>query len=92
MTNKELILTIENNILKKYDKKEKLTRDEVIDLLEHARSFLPYDKILMLEDGSVDTDDLENEIYDYERLENTKLIVYRQGSQKPEYLENNNEH
>lgn len=86
MTNKELILTIENNILTKYDKKEKFTRDEVINLLEQARSFLPYDKILMVEDGSVDTDDLENEIYDYERLENTKLVVYHKGSQKPEYL------
>lgn len=92
MTNKELILTIENNILKKYAKEKTFDRDEVIDLLEQAKSLLPYDKLLMVEDGSVDTDDLENEICDYGRLESTKLIIYRQGSQKPEYLEEQSEH
>ena len=38
------------------------------------------DKILLVEDGSVDTDYIEEDL-------GIKCIVYRQGSNKPEWLE-----
>lgn len=40
-------------------------------------------KILLVEDGSVDIDDLE----DWCGRQNIKLIVYRNGASKPEFLE-----
>ena len=39
-------------------------------------------KILLVEDGSVDIDTLESELLDM----GIKVIVYRQGSQKPELI------
>ena len=39
-----------------------------------------YDKILLVEDGSVDVDDIEENL-------GIKCIIYRQGANKPEWLE-----
>ena len=41
-------------------------------------------KIILIEDGSIDTDDLSQFIYDHNLK--IKLVVYRQGSLPPKYL------
>ena len=41
-------------------------------------------KILLIEDGSIDTDELSQFIYDHNLK--IKLVVYRQGSLPPKYL------
>ena len=45
----------------------------------------PYKKFLIIEDGSVDLDNLEE---DFEaKHPEIKIIVYRQGANKPEFLD-----
>lgn len=44
-------------------------------------------KILLVEDGSIDVDELEQFIEDHDL--NVKLVVYRAGSMPPKYLEGN---
>lgn len=45
----------------------------------------PYKKLMFVEDGSVDIDELEAEIQN--RNPEIKLVVYRQNSNKPELLD-----
>ena len=41
-------------------------------------------KILLVEDGSIDVDELNQFIYDHDL--NIKVVVYRPGSLPPKYL------
>ena len=45
----------------------------------------PYQKFMFVEDGSVDIDELLEEMS--EKNPEIKVIVYRQGSNKPEFLD-----
>ena len=56
-------------------------KTQAVEVNEH-KPFAPTSQILMVEDGSVDVDDLE------EWCDNNdiKLIIYRQGANKPEFL------
>lgn len=83
-------MTIEN-LIKKYknelDKQDpfwsgnttyiQLLKDFIKDL--YSLDFVQ-NKILLVEDGSVDVDDIEENL-------GIKCIVYRQGANKPEWLE-----
>lgn len=52
---------------------------------EKERWHKPYKKFLIIEDGSVDLDNLEE---DFEaKHPEIKIIVYRQGANKPEFLD-----
>ena len=56
-------------------------KTQAVEVNEHQPS-APTPQILMVEDGSVDIDDLEEWCAD----NSIKLIVYRQGANKPEFL------
>ena len=45
----------------------------------------PYTKFLFVEDGSVDTDSLEKDLR--KRNPEIKIVVYRQGAQKPQLVD-----
>ena len=47
---------------------------------ECCKEIINTNKVLLVEDGSVDVDYIEDEL-------KIKCIIYRQGSQKPEWLE-----
>ena len=57
---------------------------ECVEVVEDCSKSKPKHKILLVEDGSVDVD------YIAENFD-IKCIVYRQGANKPEWLEVNNE-
>lgn len=57
--------------------------DFCFELIQKEISNLKNRKYLIVEDGSVDVDKLEEELL----LDNIKLIVYRQGTNKPQFLE-----
>lgn len=62
------------------DIKRKLAEEQ---MREEAKK--PYKKFMFIEDGSVDIDDL---IFEMERTNpEIKVIVYRQGSNRPELLD-----
>ena len=52
------------------------------DIKETKNTTTP--KILLVEDGSVDTDDLEEWAKDNDN--NIKIVIYRKGANKPEFL------
>lgn len=57
--------------------------DKALDMIEQHNNLLPkiFTKVLYVEDGSVDIDDLQDSLKD------TKIIIYRQGSMKPEMID-----
>lgn len=55
---------------------------EGIALQENGMTTLFQNRVLMVEDGSVDIDGVE----EWCEEQNIKLIVYRQGANKPEWL------
>lgn len=60
--------------------------DKALDMLEQHNNLLPrtFTKVLYVEDGSVDVDELE------QSLKDTKVIVYRQGAVKPDMIDVSN--
>ena len=50
------------------------------ETIEDIQQKVNYDKVLLVEDGSVDVDYIEKEL-------GIKCIIYRQGANKPEWLE-----
>ena len=50
------------------------------EIIEDIQQKANYDKVLLVEDGSVDVDYIEENL-------GIKCIVYRQGANKPEWLE-----
>ena len=93
ITHKELVLHYERNLKKCADANGKI---DVRDLERETTTFLsmldadmkesiPVSKFIFIEDGSVDTDDLEETLY--ARNPEIKVIIYRQGSRPPELVE-----
>ena len=91
MTNKELLLWLDRIIRERVNFEngtvEYATIRSVVDhlLYEIDNEPKPITKFIFVEDGSVDTDELE------ERLAQTnpeiKVVVYRQGAHPPEFVE-----
>lgn len=63
---------------------EQLSREE-FEKQEQEKQLKPYKKFLFVEDGSVDADNLIGEL----KCKNPeiKIVIYRAGSNKPEFLE-----
>lgn len=62
---------------------EEIQDEPEASVSEHkTETVKPTNKILLVEDGSTDTDDLRQ----WCTTQNIKLIVYRSGSPKPEFM------
>lgn len=68
-------------IQKKYCEEinECIEQNEEYRCISTPKEKVNYDKILLVEDGSVDVDYIEDEL-------GIKCIIYRQGSNKPQWL------
>ena len=93
MTNKELLLMFERRLRNYVDKNgkidafdlERCTTAALAEVMADEVNSTPVQKFLFVEDGSVDTDELE-EILSTKNPE-IKLVVYRQGASKPELVD-----
>lgn len=90
MTTTEILLIVDRYIREKAGPDGKVNYEDVRRELDKARyevanTLRPVEKFIFVEDGSVDTDELE------ERLATSnpeiKVIVYRQGAKPPELVE-----
>ena len=89
MTFKELLLLVERDIRKCADKKGNVKITDIEREITHAisqvdsmaKEDIPIKKFIFVEDGSVDTDELEESLY--RRNPEIKMIVHRQGSMPP---------
>ena len=93
ITHKELLLSLERNLRKDVDKNGKIDIHDVervincflVKLDNDKRESTPIQKFLFVEDGSVDTDELDEIMY--LRNPEIKVIVYRQGASRPELVD-----
>lgn len=97
ISDKELLLSLERDLRKCASKngnvKMKDIEREISYFLAQCdiakKEDIPVQKFLFVEDGSVDTDDLEELLY--ARNPEIKLIVYRQGAARPRLEDVHNE-
>ena len=88
MTNKEVLLMVKNKILQaELDSEERLDLSEAFKIIQGVETMIdlepvPAKKLLFVEDGSVDTEELVDCL-----PADTKVIVYRQGSSMPVFKE-----
>jgi hypothetical protein len=93
MTNKECILMIERKLVMLATNKGNVKLSDIHSVISSAIRELaieeamltPVEKFIFVEDGSIDTDELQ------EKLETSnpeiKMVIYRQGSRPPELVE-----
>lgn len=85
----EVLLIVEKNLMKRANRKGKVDIKDIENELLDARIAVhdaeneakPIKKFIFVEDGSVDTDELEETLA--ERNPEIKVIVYRQGACPP---------
>jgi hypothetical protein len=93
MTTKEMLLWFERNLKKCADENgmisikdlERETTAVLNELRIEELETTPIQKFIFVEDGSIDTDDLEQRLFTSNP--EVKVIVYRQGSRAPEVVE-----
>lgn len=92
-TQKELLLLMERDIRRCANEDGMVSMKDIEREFAQVLTFLdeeafkntPIKKFIFVEDGTVDTDELEEELR--LRSPETKLVVYRQGGRPPECVE-----
>ena len=93
MTNKEMLLIVERKLRYYADENGKIDIKDlercitgaVAELDIREKESAPIQKFLFVEDGSVDSDELEEILS--EKNPEIKVVVYRQGAAKPELVD-----
>ena len=89
ISHKELLLLLARNLRRKVNKKGNIHIDDIdreVDIAyqimeDLEKETMPVKKFLFVEDGTVDTDELEEILH--QRNPEIKLVVYRQGGTPP---------
>lgn len=90
MTTNEILLHVDRYIRDAADTDGKVAYADVRRIIDNAcyqveNTFRPVEKFIFVEDGSVDADELEESLSTSNP--EIKVVIYRQGSQRPELIE-----